>query len=159
MLAIRTILHPTDYSECSEYAFRLSCSLALDYHARLFLLHVIAGPLLIGGNDPVACKIIDEFLDQQRQKLAQLQPSNPDVDVTRQLAQGNPATEILRTAREIDCDMIVMGTHGSTGLKRLVMGSVAEGVTREACCPVLIVKTPFQKAAAPSAVGSEEAQS
>jgi universal stress protein A len=161
MLSIQTILHPTDYSEYSEYAFRLACSLARDYRARLFLLHVIPGPLLIGGGDSVACKIIEKFLDEQRQKLDRLQPSRPTVEVTRQLAQGDPAAEILRVAREINCDMIVMGTHGLTGFKRLVMGSVAEGVTREAHCPVVIVKTPFPPSALPSgsAVGkTEEAQ-
>jgi nucleotide-binding universal stress UspA family protein len=146
MLSIQTILHPTDYSEYSEYAFRLSCSLAWDYAARLFLLHVIPGPALTGGADPVACKIIEEFLDQQRHKLDRLQPSNPNIEVTRQLAQGDSAAEILRVAQEINCDIIIMGTHGSTGLKRLV-GSVAEGVTRQAHCPVVTVKTPFRQAA------------
>jgi nucleotide-binding universal stress UspA family protein len=161
MLSLRTILHPTDYSEYSEFAFRLSCSLARDYGARLFLLHVIPSPVLIGGGDPVACKIIEEFLDQQRQNLDRLRPQDPKVEVARRLAEGDPVTEILRVAQEINCDMIIMGTHGSTGLKRLVMGSVAEGVTREAPCPVVIVKTPFLQAELPcgSPVGkTEEAQ-
>jgi nucleotide-binding universal stress UspA family protein len=158
MLSIQTILHPTDYSEYSEYAFRLSCSLARDYGAHLVLLHVITGPRLIGGEDPVACKIIDEFLDQQQQKLEGLRPADPKLKVTRQLAQGDPALEILRVAREINCDMIVMGTHGLTGVKRLLMGSVAEGVTREARCPVVIVRTPFPRGEMPfgSPVGKAE---
>jgi nucleotide-binding universal stress UspA family protein len=143
MLAIRTILHPTDYSERSEGAFQLSCSLARDYGARLFLLHVIPPPVLVDGGDPVVAKIISEFFDGQRQQLERLRPPDPNVEVTHRLIQGDPATEILLVAREINCDLIVLGTHGSTGLKRLLMGSVAEGVAREAPCPVVIVKQPF----------------
>jgi nucleotide-binding universal stress UspA family protein len=143
MLSIQTILHPTDYSERSEYAFRLSCSLARDYGARLFLLHVIPPPVLVDGGDPVAARSIREFLDEQRQQLERLRPQDPKVEVVHRLTQGDPAAEILGVAREIHCDLIIMGTHGSTGLKRLLMGSVAEGVARKAFCPVVIVKTPF----------------
>jgi nucleotide-binding universal stress UspA family protein len=159
MLSIRTILHPTDYSERSEYAFRLSCSLARDYGARLFLMHVIPPPVPVDGGDPVVAKIIREFLDEQRQQLERLRPLDPSVNVAHQLTQGDPAAEILRVAQEIRCDLIVMGTHGSTGLKRLVMGSVAEGVAREALCPVIIVKTPFPPAESPcgTPVGNQEA--
>jgi nucleotide-binding universal stress UspA family protein len=143
MLSIRTILHPTDYSERSEGAFRLSCSLARDYGAQLFLLHVIPPPVLVDGADPVAAKIVREFLGEQRLQLERLRPLDLRVKVTYRLTQGDPAMEILRVAQEIKCNLIVMGTHGSTGLKRLLMGSVAEGVAREALCPVVIVKMPF----------------
>jgi nucleotide-binding universal stress UspA family protein len=60
----------------------------------------------------------------------------------RRLEEGDPVTHILRVARETSCDLIVMGTHGRTGLGRLVMGSVAEQVVRKALCPVLTVKMP-----------------
>jgi nucleotide-binding universal stress UspA family protein len=66
--------------------------------------------------------------------------------------QGDPATEILAAAEKIKCDLIVMGTHGRTGLGRLLMGSVAEQVVRKAPCPVLTVKTPL-----PAARSSNEA--
>jgi nucleotide-binding universal stress UspA family protein len=149
MLSIQTILHPTDYSELWEGAFRLSCSLARDYGARLFLLHVIPPPVLVDGGDLVVAKIIREFLDKQRQQLERLRPPDPKVEIAHRLTQGDPAAEILRVAREINCDLIVMGTHGSTGLRRLLMGSVAEGVAREARCPVVIVKPPFLPVEAP----------
>jgi nucleotide-binding universal stress UspA family protein len=61
------------------------------------------------------------------------------------LQEGDPATEILRIAQECKCDLIVMGTHGRTGVARLLMGSVAEHVVRKAECPVLVVKTPLPK--------------
>jgi nucleotide-binding universal stress UspA family protein len=157
MLSLRTILHPTDYSERSEGAFRLACSLARDYGARLVLLHVLPTPLLADSGDPVACKIVREFLDEHRQKLDRLRPPDLKVEVTHRLAEGDPAAEILRVAREIHCDMIIMGTHGSTGLQRLLMGSVAEGVSRAAVCPVVIVKTPILQADA-AGRSSQEAQ-
>jgi universal stress protein A len=158
MLSIRTILHPTDYSECSQGAFRLSCSLARDYGARLFLLHVIPPPLLVDGGDPVAGMVITEFLDEQRQRLEQMRPPEPQLEVAHRLTRGDPATEILRVSQEVNCDMIVMGTHGATGLKRVLMGSVAEGVAREARCPVVIVKKPFRPVESPRAPPVEEAK-
>jgi nucleotide-binding universal stress UspA family protein len=75
--------------------------------------------------------------------LNRLQPADPKVDVEHWLSQGDPVTEILRNADQANAKMIVMGTHGLTGLKRVLMGSVAEGVLRQANCPVVIVKAPF----------------
>jgi nucleotide-binding universal stress UspA family protein len=74
-------------------------------------------------------------------KLCLLLPADPAVHVEHRLKEGAPATEILRTARALECDLIVMGTHGRTGVGRLLMGSVAEEVLRKAPCPVLTVKT------------------
>jgi nucleotide-binding universal stress UspA family protein len=143
MLTIHTILHPTDFSERSDYAFCLSCSLAHDYGARLVLLHVIPPPVLVAGGDSVASSIIEDFHHQISDKLGRLQSRYPDVHVEHRLAQGDPVTEILRVAQDSKIDMVVMGTHGLTGLKRVVMGSVAEGVASSATCPVVIVRTPF----------------
>jgi nucleotide-binding universal stress UspA family protein len=78
-----------------------------------------------------------------RGQLEQLEPNDPSVPVVRQLVEGNPAMEILHMAEMIDADLIVMGTHGRRGLKRFLMGSVAEHVLERARCPVLTVKTPF----------------
>jgi nucleotide-binding universal stress UspA family protein len=69
-----------------------------------------------------------------------MRPSDPKVRVRYLLVEGNPAAEILSAAREGNCDLIVMGTHGRTGLNRLLMGSVAEEVVRKAPCPVLTVR-------------------
>jgi nucleotide-binding universal stress UspA family protein len=60
--------------------------------------------------------------------------------VEARLTQGDAAAEILRTAKDVECDLIVMGTHGRTGLDRLLFGSVAESVVPKADCPVLVVK-------------------
>ena len=73
---------------------------------------------------------------------------------------GDPVVEILEVTREAPCDLIVMGTHGRTGLGRLLMGSVAEQVLRRASCPVLTVRTPFpEPVSAPAAQAHAAAQS
>ncbi len=66
----------------------------------------------------------------------------PGVQVEHRLEEGDAASEILRVAREGKCDLVVLGTHGRTGLRRLLMGSVAEQVVRQAPCPVVTVKAP-----------------
>jgi nucleotide-binding universal stress UspA family protein len=146
MLPIRSILYPTDFSESSDYVFRLACALARDYGARLFVLHVTAPPTVVyaGG---VVLPPSDRDQDEQWNKLRRLQAPNPVVQVEHRLAEGEPAEAILRVARESQCDLILMGTHGRTGLSRLLMGSVAEQVVRKAPCPVLTVKTPLPVAA------------
>ena len=142
MLAIRTILHPTDFSERSEFAFRLACLLARDYGARLTVLHVAEPAITIGGEGVLMLPLAVD-VQPLRERLQQLRPPDPKVQVEHRLVEGDAATEILRVAEETKCDMIVLGTHGRTGLGRLLMGSVAEQVVRKALCPVLTVKTPL----------------
>jgi len=141
MLPIKTILHPTDFSEQSVLAFRLACSLARDYGARLIVLHIAepTRPIAIEGV-MMPPPVLDQGL--LREQLQQLRPEDPEVPVEHCLIEGDAATEILHAAGKAKCDVIVMGTHGRTGLGRLLMGSVAEQVVRKASCPVLTVKTP-----------------
>ena len=144
MLSFRTILHPTDFSECSNYAFHVACSLARAHGTRVILVHVTSDlvalvPFVTLPPDP------SDIREQLQKQLSDLQSSEPDVRIDRHLREGDPGTEILRLAQEIKCDLIVMGTHGRTGLGRLLVGSVAEQVLRKAPCPVLTVKTPLPK--------------
>jgi nucleotide-binding universal stress UspA family protein len=141
MLAIKTILHPTDFSERSAFAFRMACALARDYGAQLVVLHVAEPPRPIAFEGvAVPPPVVD--MKQLRDRLQQLRPEDPKVSVEHRLIEGDAPSEILRVAGETRCDVIVMGTHGRTGLGRLLMGSVAEQVVRKASCPVLTVKTP-----------------
>ena len=145
MLPIRTILHPTDFSAHSEYAFRLASSLARDYGARLIVLHVFERPLFIHGGvmtAPPEPLPPEEQRQALREQLQRIKPPDPAVSVEHVLEEGDPATGILQVAQERSCDLIVMGSHGRTGLGRLFMGSVAEKVVRKAPCPVLTVKLP-----------------
>jgi nucleotide-binding universal stress UspA family protein len=146
MLAVNTILHPTDFSERSHYAFWLACSLARDYGARLIVLHVVAAPAVVYAEGIVPPNP-EELRAAVQEELNRLQAPRADVRAERRLAEGDAVEETLRVAKEANADLIVMGTHGRTGLGRLLMGSVAEQVMRRASCPVLTVKAPFPDAA------------
>lgn len=154
MLAIQTVLHPTDFSERSEFAFRLACSLARDYGARLIVLHVAEPPMAVAGEGVLMLPPTFD-LEPLRERLQQLRPAEPKVPVEHRLIQGDAATEILRVAEETKCDVIVLGTHGRTGLGRLLMGSVAEQVVRRAPCPVVTVKTPLPETTSSGESASE----
>jgi nucleotide-binding universal stress UspA family protein len=145
MLAIKTVLHPTDFSESSGFAFRLACAVARDHGARLVVLHVTARPAAIYG-DGIYPPWPDEGHDDLRAQLEQLQPRCLKVAVEHRLVEGEPAPVSLRVAEETHCDVIIMGTHGRTGLGRLLMGSVAEQVVRRAPCPVVTAKAPLPRA-------------
>lgn len=139
MLNIRTVLHPTDFSRCSDTAFSVACSLAQQHNAHLVLLHV-AGPVTSGPS------LVPDATEAQQAiatKLNALRAANPNAAISRQIRHGAPAEEIVRLARECKADVIVLGTHGRTGLARLLAGSVAEEVMRTAPCPVLAVRIPI----------------
>jgi nucleotide-binding universal stress UspA family protein len=143
MSAIRIILHPTDFSDHSRHAFQVACSSARDHNARLVLLHVLPAPTfpLVAGkaHSPPGTTEAEASL---KKRFAWPQPPDPDVQVEHRVAEGDAPEEIVRLAHALRCDLIVMGTHGRTGLGRLLNGSVAEEVLRQAPCPVLAVKTP-----------------
>ncbi|MGH7172393.1 MAG: universal stress protein [Gemmataceae bacterium] len=153
MLNIQIILHPTDYSERSDFAFRIACSLARDYRAKLVLLHVALRSVVIEGESPIAPRS-EEYLQGEREKLEGLSVP-PEVHVERQVGEGDPAEEIFRAAQDLKADLIVMGTHGRTGLSRLLMGSVAEQVVRKAPCPVLTVRIPVLQAESAEELASQ----
>jgi nucleotide-binding universal stress UspA family protein len=148
---IRTILHPTDFSECAEYARALARSLARDVGARLVLLHVVPGVEHVPGaeNPEVydeAARALRQLKVYQDEMLAELKrrpaPSSK-VSVEILLIEGGVATEIVGAAEETASDLIVMGTHGRTGEAKWLMGSVAEAVTRKARCAVVTVRAPM----------------
>jgi len=142
MLSIKTILHPTDFSDAADAAFHLACSLARDHGSKLELLYIVTPPTVAyteGAMLPPTRDIKDEVWT----KLDSIVPTDAAIEVERCVVEGEPAREILRIANEMGCDLIVMGTHGRRGLTRLLMGSVAEEVVRKSTCPVLTVKVPL----------------
>jgi nucleotide-binding universal stress UspA family protein len=145
MLAIHTILQPTDFSESSRHAFRLACALAWDYGARVIRLHVAAPPAAVDA-ESASFPQPEGYLERLRKQLEQVAPRDLEVPVEHRVTEGHPATEILRVAEETCCDVIVMGTHGRTGLGRLFLGSVAEQVLRRAPCPVVTARVPVREA-------------
>lgn len=150
MLPIQTILHPTDFSECSGHAFQLACLLARSHGARVIVLHVMPVPL-------VQEKLL--YREEMADELNRLKASDPTIEVEYRLEEGDAVTRILQIAQESNCDLIVLGTHGRTGLGRLLMGSVAEQVLRMASCPVFTVKLPFPLSEPVGASAVEEAES
>ena len=135
------ILFPTDFSESSDAAMRYATVLARDTGAELIIAYVHEPAAAYAAGDMV----VDVGMAAEDRLLEQLETVTPaDLDVPHryQLMHGDPIGEIVRLADEEQVDMIVMGTHGRTGLTRLLMGSVAEAVVRRANCPVLTVKHP-----------------
>jgi nucleotide-binding universal stress UspA family protein len=138
-MAFQVIVVPTDFSPTSEAALHYAARLALTLNARLYLVHVpgktgenFEAGFPIGAFDRHAHTQLASFLTTE--ELERLHP-----DYAERI--GTPAEEIVRFADARDADLIVMGTHGRTGLAHLVMGSVAEHVVRAAPCPVLLVRS------------------
>ena len=154
MFPIARILHPTDFSEPSTAAFELACALARDYSAELVVLHVYELPPVYAP-DGIAVPFPNEDAAEARIKLDRILPDDPGIHMKRIFVEGNPVDQILKHARTESADLIVMGTHGSSGLTRLLMGSVAESVTRKAECPVLTVRKPFHPHGEPVAESRE----
>lgn len=146
MLPIHTILHPTDFSPRSQQAYWLACALARDHGARIILAHVLPPPIVVYGNGIVP-PMPEDNRALQEQSLKTLQAQTAPIPVEARLVDGDPVAEIVNLAKETKSDLIVMGTHGWTGLSRLLMGSVAEGVVRKAPCPVLTIKNPVERKA------------
>ena len=137
MLPIKTILVATDFSPMSEHAFRFAGALARDYGARLIVVHVIQPPVAVYAETAV-------FLEEPDHSAAREALRNlhvPGVEVDYRLMEGEPVSTIVQVARETGADLIVVGTHGRGGLLRVLLGSVAEGVLREAPCPVMTIKS------------------
>ncbi len=137
-----TILLPSDFSENSEFALRVARELARDLGAQLTILHVAPFDTYVQDMAvPVNLSLYREELERIRRRV-----EGPDLKypVETRLIQGEPADEIIRTAAELGNGLIVMGTHGRTGLGRLLFGSVTEFVLPRVNCPVLAVKTPFR---------------
>jgi universal stress protein A len=137
-MLVNTILHPTDLSEESATAFQFADTLARDYGARLVLLSVVPPPLT--GAEAVDYRRPDSIRQDVLAKLRELKPA-PGVEVEYRVGEGDAADVILTVAGEVRADLIVMGTHGRSGLRRALMGSVAEAVTRGARCPVATVRS------------------
>lgn len=138
MIRISKILYPTDFSSHSNQAYFHAVALAEKHGANLTIAFVYS-PSFLG-----AAEFHGEAADQEywRNQLEQIRPVDPRIPVHHVFLEGDPASEIVRYAVDAGVDLIVMGTHGRTGLERLLMGSVAEKVMREARCSVLVVKLP-----------------
>ncbi len=148
---IRSILFPTDFSECGNFALGYATSLAREFGASIICVHVIE-PLVptvgySGMTEPLPiADITDQLEDSAERELPKLAECDECAGLTVEevIVHGEAAAEIVRVARERDVDLIVISSHGRTGLGRILFGSTAEAVVRHASCPVLVLK-PSQK--------------
>jgi universal stress protein A len=142
MMRMHTVLCGTDFSDSSRGAIPMAYSLARDHGARLILLHVVpAGTYEIANLAQLGQgESKHQFEEGIRRELRELCPPDGGVPLEYKVAEGDPAAAINKVAEETAAALIVLGTHGRTGLRRALMGSVAEHVMRTAPCPVLVVK-------------------
>jgi len=149
---IRTILLPTDFSECGNFALSYAASLARTFKASIICLNVIE-PIVptvgySGMTEPLPIADIAEQLEDSAErelpKLAECDECN-GIEVEEMVVHGEASAEIVRVAKERDVDLIVISSHGRTGLGRILFGSTAEAVVRHADCPVLVVKPPSEE--------------
>jgi nucleotide-binding universal stress UspA family protein len=143
IMEIRRILAPTDFSEPSKQAIAYAFELAQTFEATLVLLHIIEPLDYSMRSYPHLVTAMLEYLERQaHHDLAQLllEAQDVKVEVTRRVVVGPPYRKIVEVVTEEQADLIVMATHGRTGLSHLVMGSVAERVMRMAPCPVLTIR-------------------
>ncbi|MFK7817340.1 MAG: universal stress protein [Planctomycetaceae bacterium] len=146
MMQLKKILVPTDFSDFSKPAFDYAAALAARFDSELHLFHVLADPTM-HIHDPtlISMGAVYERAHEWREiTQAELKKVVGDWDngvpVVCEAANGPPFVEIVRYAKENDIDLIVIGTHGRTGLKHVLIGSVAERVVRKSPCPVLTVR-------------------
>ena len=138
MIHVKKILYPTDFSPYSNQAYFHAVALAQQHNASLSIVYVYAP----AGSPPTAGKDAETDRKYWHDQLEQIRPVDDSIATHHVFLEGDPATEVVRYARDASMDLVVMGTHGRTGLERLLMGSVAEKVLREAPCSVLVVKLP-----------------
>jgi nucleotide-binding universal stress UspA family protein len=144
-MQIKNILFPTDFSQGARAAMDHALSLARDYNARLILLYVIQDISIAEWYIPSSLSVTDLVEDMQKSAWKEMDKWAAEVsaqvkDVEKMVVRGVPFVEIIKTAKEKRADLIVIGTHGRTGIDHMLFGSTAEKVVRKAPCPVLTVR-------------------
>lgn len=157
-MAPEIIIHATDFSRHSSAALRFAADESKQRNCKLLIVHVsppVEGQAVVAGvgagTFPISGAMVmpppedatfgpNDLRSQLHDRLVSVVPTEVDVAVERELLEGDPAQEIVDLAERRGAAQIVMGSHGRRGLSRMLLGSVAESVVREAPCPVTIVK-------------------
>ena len=148
MVAIKKILYATDFSKLSEWALGYAVYLARTCQAELHCVHVVDDSyqywLTLDAAAIPAGPPVEQIIEAAEKQLAEFASGKApdDLAVTTKLLRGRPFIEIIRYARDNAMDLIVMGTHGHSGLTHILMGSVAEKVVRKSPCPVMTIRHP-----------------
>jgi universal stress protein A len=148
MIPIQSVLVPVDFSKDSILAAKFAASLAEQYGSKLYVLHVIEGP------HPSVKEYLKSFEDFRHEMMEKIRedlgkviprPVRQRIRVEEILEMGHPHEVIIDRAKDLGVDVIVIATHGRTGLSHFLLGGVAERVIRHAECPVLVVRNPKDK--------------
>jgi nucleotide-binding universal stress UspA family protein len=147
VIRLKRILYPTDFSEYSQSALPYAVSFARQYAAKLYVIHVVE-PMVLPA-DFSWTSTVDQAMDRKREDASReslerfvRENALEDIEVEVVIRHGNAFLELVRMARDLEIDLVVMATHGRAGLAHALLGSTAEKVVRKAPCPVLTVKHP-----------------
>jgi nucleotide-binding universal stress UspA family protein len=155
MIKLKRILLPTDFSEYSAAARQYACEFTDQFHAELHVLHVIQDMAPLAPEPGVVLAPPPDYMKELEENATLMLERALDSQwaagktIFRVVREGPPFLEIVRYAKETSIDLIVIGTHGRTGLAHVFMGSVAEKVVRKSPCPVLTVRHPEHEFIAP----------
>ena len=154
MIRMKKILVPTDFSDYSAHALQYGLSFCREFNAQLILLHVIEDPFYPSNGATFGFNVEEFFRrmeEESSKRMLELVPpdTEKEIPVERIAIRGTPFLEIIRLAKERDVDMIILSTHGRSGLAHVLMGSVTEKTVRKAPCPVLVVRQAQHKFAMP----------
>lgn len=145
----KKILVPTDFSEYSDAALKYAIDLAKQGGGKIYLLHVVHVVQACAVDycfDQATLDMLEKksssSADDMMKRQLELFPDAKSIDITTDVRQGMPYEEILNEQQAKDIDLIVMSSHGKTGLLGHLLGSVAEKVMKKASCPVLLVRQP-----------------
>ncbi len=143
MIALERILLPTDFSDYSRQAIQYACELAKQFDATIHVLHIVE-PITLAMPSPGSALPQELLADAEQSAKEQsdqwISREAHNLEVVQSVRRGVPFLEILRYAKDNNIGLIVMATHGRTGLEHALIGSVAERVVRKAPCPVLTVR-------------------
>jgi nucleotide-binding universal stress UspA family protein len=145
MIQLKRILLPTDFSDFSAEATKYACAFAEQFNAELHVLHTLDFHVVSAPNFGMGLAL-PSYVEESKRAAEKALLDIPDVEwakdktVVRTAVSGTPFLEIIRYAKENEIDLIVMGTHGHSGLVHVMLGSVAERVVRKSPCPVLTVR-------------------
>ena len=140
VIHLKKILVPVDFSNGSKKALQYAISFAGQFGAELTLLHIIQPAVTAPAFDTLPQEMAESTEDAEK-SLAEFRRSvGEEIPTNSLIRKGSPHMEIIDAAKELEVDLLILSTHGRTGLSHVLLGSTAEKIVRRASCPVMIVR-------------------